>query len=69
MAEVLLGRGIDRVGVEDPGSVGLREQLTVAGLTCVGVPVDEQGIRVDALAEAGLAPSSSRRPTSSRPAS
>ena len=54
VAEVLLGRGIDRVGVEDPGSTGLREQLTVAGLSCVGVPVDEQGVRVDALAVAGL---------------
>ena len=54
VAEVLRDRRIDRVGVEDPGSSGLRDQLRIAGLTCVGVPVDEEGIRVDALEAAGL---------------
>jgi GntR family transcriptional regulator/MocR family aminotransferase len=54
VAEVLLARGVDRVGVEDPGSVGLRDQLAIAGLVCVGVPVDEEGIRVDVLEAADL---------------
>jgi GntR family transcriptional regulator/MocR family aminotransferase len=54
MAEMLKDRGILRIGVEDPGSVGLRDQLTQAGLTCLPVPVDGDGVRVDVLARSTL---------------
>ena len=54
LAEVLAGRGIHQIGLEDPGSAGLREQLSSAGVTCVPVPVDSQGVRVDALATCGV---------------
>jgi GntR family transcriptional regulator/MocR family aminotransferase len=54
LADVLTARGIVEIGVEDPGSVGLREQLTQAGMTCVPVPVDGDGIRVEALARSSL---------------
>jgi GntR family transcriptional regulator/MocR family aminotransferase len=54
LAEVLAGRGIDEIGLEDPGSAGLREQLSRAGVTCVPVPVDAHGVRVDALAASGV---------------
>src|SRR5690606_29587542 len=47
-------RGVREIGVEDPGSVGLRDQLTRAGLACRPVPVDGDGLRVDALAASGL---------------
>lgn len=49
IAEVLAQRGISRIGLEDPGSAGLREQLTGAGVTCVPVPVDGDGLQVNAL--------------------
>lgn len=52
VADVLRASGTTRIGVEDPGSIGLRDQLTASGLSCVPVPVDEHGIRVDALAAA-----------------
>ncbi len=54
LADVLLGRGVTGIGVEDPGSRGLRDQLTQAGLTCVPVPVDGEGIRVDVLERSAL---------------
>jgi GntR family transcriptional regulator/MocR family aminotransferase len=54
IAEVLLESGTRRVGVEDPGSIGLREQVAGAGMTCVGIPVDEEGVRVDALERADV---------------
>lgn len=54
LAEVLAGHGIHEIGLEDPGSAGLREQLSGAGVTCVPVPVDAQGVRVDALAASGV---------------
>ena len=54
LADVLRASGITDVGVEDPGSAGLREQLTRAGLACQPVAVDTEGIRVDALSRAGL---------------
>ncbi|MGH8929211.1 MAG: PLP-dependent aminotransferase family protein [Egibacteraceae bacterium] len=50
IADVLTARGIRDIGVEDPGSVGLRAQLTQAGMRCLPVPVDRGGLRVDALA-------------------
>jgi GntR family transcriptional regulator/MocR family aminotransferase len=54
VAEVLAERGIREIGVEDPGSVGLREQLTRAGTTCRPIAVDGEGLRVDLLAGSGL---------------
>jgi GntR family transcriptional regulator / MocR family aminotransferase len=54
VADVLLARGVREIAVEDPGSVGLREQLTHTGLHCRPIPVDGEGIQVDRLAESGL---------------
>jgi GntR family transcriptional regulator / MocR family aminotransferase len=54
LAEVLMARNIGEVGVEDPGSVGLRDQLTRAGMTCQPVPVDGDGLRVDRLARSAV---------------
>jgi GntR family transcriptional regulator/MocR family aminotransferase len=54
IADVLLSRGTTEIAVEDPGSIGLREQLTDVGMTCRPIMVDEQGIRVDLLARSGL---------------
>jgi GntR family transcriptional regulator/MocR family aminotransferase len=54
VADVLRAARTPRIGVEDPGSVGLREQLTAGGLTCVPIPVDEGGLCVDALAASGV---------------
>lgn len=54
LADALLARGIDTIGVEDPGSSGLRDQLTRAGMRCVPIPVDDHGIRVDHLARTSV---------------
>lgn len=54
VADVLTARGIRQLGVEDPGSAGLRDQLSQAGMTCLPVPIDGDGIRVDALARSGV---------------
>lgn len=54
MSEVLATGGIADIGVEDPGSAGLREQLRMAGMTCHPIPVDDGGLRVDALASTSL---------------
>lgn len=42
-----------RIAVEDPGYRSGRRAMTSAGATLVGVPVDEDGLDVDALAAAG----------------
>ena len=66
----LAGRGVERVALEDPGWHPHRLIVEQAGLEVVPVPVDAEGIRVDALERTGgRARSSSRPPTSSRPAS
>ncbi|MGV9455924.1 MocR-like pyridoxine biosynthesis transcription factor PdxR [Streptomyces sp. NPDC003635] len=54
----LLGRlltrdGIRRIAVEDPGSLGARQQLEYGGHTTVPVPVDEGGLDVAALRASG----------------
>jgi GntR family transcriptional regulator / MocR family aminotransferase len=54
VADVLVARGRHRIGVEDPGSAGLRDQVERAGLRCVGIPVDADGIDVEALARSGV---------------
>lgn len=54
LAHVLRGQGTDAVAVEDPGSRGAWDQMAFWGLRPVGVPVDDDGIRVDELAATGL---------------
>lgn len=51
---VLHGRGERAMAVEDPGSPEHTGLLAATGLTAVHVPVDEDGLRVDALAAAGV---------------
>ncbi|MFD7031064.1 PLP-dependent aminotransferase family protein [Streptomyces sp. NPDC059917] len=53
LGAVLRARGLDRIAVEDPGSLGARQQLEYGGITTVPVPVDEGGLRVDALRACG----------------
>ncbi|MFF9327197.1 PLP-dependent aminotransferase family protein [Streptomyces sp. NPDC014776] len=50
---VLRADGIDAVALEDPGSLGSRQHLRNGGLATPAVPVDEAGIRVDALRASG----------------
>ncbi|MFD8141634.1 PLP-dependent aminotransferase family protein [Streptomyces sp. NPDC059708] len=53
LAGVLPGAGLRRVAVEDPGSLGARQQLEHGGLETVGVPVDAAGLDVAALRASG----------------
>jgi GntR family transcriptional regulator / MocR family aminotransferase len=43
IAEVLAKRDVADIGLENPGSAGLREQLSGVGVRCVPLPVDDQG--------------------------
>ncbi|NGO72706.1 PLP-dependent aminotransferase family protein, partial [Streptomyces boncukensis] len=57
-ALVLLGRALREHGhgglaVEDPGSLGVRQHLRHTGLATPPVPVDDEGVRVDALRALG----------------
>ncbi|MER8008102.1 PLP-dependent aminotransferase family protein [Streptomyces sp. NPDC094149] len=51
---VLHARGVREVGVEDPGSPQHDALYASAGVTTVPVPLDGEGLRVDALRESGL---------------
>ncbi|MFJ2773491.1 PLP-dependent aminotransferase family protein [Streptomyces sp. NPDC087300] len=51
LVDVLRADGISRVAVEEPGSLGVRQHLRP--LATPPVPVDAQGIRVDALRATG----------------
>ncbi|MEE6165070.1 MULTISPECIES: MocR-like pyridoxine biosynthesis transcription factor PdxR [unclassified Mycolicibacterium] len=53
LAQQLRREDTEAVAVEDPGSRGAVENLEYWGLRAVPVPVDEDGIRVDALAASG----------------
>ncbi|WP_405982931.1 PLP-dependent aminotransferase family protein [Streptomyces sp. NBC_00158] len=53
LAQVLPGAGVRRMAVEDPGSLGARQQLEHGGLDVVGVPVDGAGLDVAALRASG----------------
>jgi GntR family transcriptional regulator/MocR family aminotransferase len=53
LANVLRRHGIDEVAVEDPGSLGVRQQLRSWQVRTPPVPVDERGLRVDALRASG----------------
>lgn len=54
LCKVLLRRGHTSLGVEDPGHPGEWEFITSAGLRPVGIPVDEDGLRVDTLERSGV---------------
>jgi GntR family transcriptional regulator / MocR family aminotransferase len=54
VGRTVLARGGRRVGVEDPGSGPGRAQLAATGLEPRPVPVDEEGLRPDALGEADV---------------
>ncbi|MEU7821564.1 PLP-dependent aminotransferase family protein [Catellatospora sp. NPDC049133] len=49
LGRVLAARGMHEVGVEDPGSSGIRDHLLAHGLRLRPVPVDERGLLVSAL--------------------
>lgn len=53
ICKVLIDRGHRSLGVEDPGHPGEREFITNSGLRPVGIPVDEDGLRVDLLERSG----------------
>ncbi|WP_330342758.1 aminotransferase-like domain-containing protein [Streptomyces sp. NBC_00557] len=53
LRQVLRADGVDAVAVEDPGSLGGRQHLRNGGLDTPPVPVDEDGVRVDALRATG----------------
>ncbi|WP_200300912.1 MocR-like pyridoxine biosynthesis transcription factor PdxR [Streptomyces adelaidensis] len=54
LCTVLRQDGIDAIGIEDPGHPGQRQFLQESGLRPVPVPVDAEGIDVDALAATGV---------------
>ncbi|WP_030669521.1 PLP-dependent aminotransferase family protein [Streptomyces rimosus] len=53
LAQVLRGRGVSAVAVEDPGSLGARQHLRYWGMRTPPVPVDADGIRVGELRDSG----------------
>ncbi|MBX9422317.1 MULTISPECIES: PLP-dependent aminotransferase family protein [Streptomyces] len=53
LCAVLPWHGVDRLAIEDPGHPGQRRFLRESGLTPVPVPVDDEGLDVDALAASG----------------
>jgi GntR family transcriptional regulator/MocR family aminotransferase len=55
-ARALLASGGRRIAIEDPSSLPGREQLASNGLEIVPVPVDQQGLRVEALEGISVAP-------------
>ena len=54
LAQALVDQGITRIGVENPGWIPLRSPLRRSGVEPVPLPVDGQGLIVEALAEQGL---------------
>ncbi|MEV4660057.1 PLP-dependent aminotransferase family protein [Micromonospora sp. NPDC049301] len=53
LAQALGPAGIDRIAVEDPGSLGVRQHLNNWGVHTPPVTVDGAGLRVDELAASG----------------
>jgi GntR family transcriptional regulator/MocR family aminotransferase len=53
LCRVLRDRGVERIAVEDPGWPRARLIAERAGLTPIGIPVDDHGISVTELAESG----------------
>lgn len=54
VAQVLQNEGIHEIAVEDPGSLGSRLHLQGWGMQTPPIPVDSDGLRVDALRESGV---------------
>ena len=54
VAQVLGASGVRRVGMEDPSLAASQSVVRSAGLSVVGLPVDEAGVRVDLLDDAGI---------------
>ncbi len=54
VSNVLRASGARRLGVEDPSETSVAEVARSAGLQVVAIPVDESGLRVDALDRADL---------------
>ncbi|WP_369217769.1 MocR-like pyridoxine biosynthesis transcription factor PdxR [Streptomyces flavofungini] len=54
ICNVLINRGHGALAVEDPGHPGEREFVTSSGLRPVGIPVDQDGLRVDLLERSGV---------------
>jgi GntR family transcriptional regulator/MocR family aminotransferase len=54
LAQVWRAAGLTTVAVEDPGSLGVREQLRANGIDTPPIPVDDRGLRVDALRRSGI---------------
>jgi GntR family transcriptional regulator/MocR family aminotransferase len=54
LARWLNAHGHTRIAVEDPGSLGSRDELVYWGLTAAPVPVDEHGLQTGHLAGSGL---------------
>ena len=55
LARTLRAAGLPSVAVEDPGSLGARQQLQSWQLDTVPVPVDDRGLQVDQLRASGAA--------------
>ncbi|MEN3616058.1 PLP-dependent aminotransferase family protein [Plantactinospora sp. ZYX-F-223] len=53
LGQVLPGDGVRTVAVEDPGSLGVRQQLRSWQLATPPIPVDAGGLRVDELVASG----------------
>jgi len=53
LAQVFRHNGITTMAVEDPGSLGTRQQLQAWQLATPPVPVDSQGVRVEQLRSSG----------------
>ncbi|WP_213451759.1 MocR-like pyridoxine biosynthesis transcription factor PdxR [Rhizomonospora bruguierae] len=53
LAQVLRAEGVTAVAVEDPGSLGARQQVGGWGLATPPVAVDAEGLRVDDLSRCG----------------
>ncbi|MGI5521205.1 PLP-dependent aminotransferase family protein [Micromonospora sp. CA-259024] len=54
LAQALGPAGIDRIAVEDPGSLGVRQHLNNWGVDTPPIAVDDAGLRVDELAASGV---------------
>ncbi len=54
LAQWLHAHGHSRIAVEDPGSLGSRDELIYWGLATTPVPVDEHGLQTSHLADGGL---------------
>ncbi|MDJ1137504.1 PLP-dependent aminotransferase family protein [Streptomyces iconiensis] len=53
LAQMLGGADVREIAVEDPGSLGAVQHLRHWGMTTLPVPVDGEGLRVDALRSCG----------------